>query len=74
MHSTESALFIRILNHTAPETTSLQSRKQDPEYHGIGLTNISRICEKYGGNMTIEAGQREFNNMVVLPFSREASI
>ncbi|MEK4850795.1 ATP-binding protein [Paenibacillus sp. FSL H7-0756] len=74
MHSSESALFIRILNHTAPETTSLQSRKPDPEYHGIGLTNISRICEKYGGNMTIEAGHREFNNMVVLPFSREVSI
>ncbi|QUL53280.1 sensor histidine kinase [Paenibacillus tritici] len=74
IHSSESALFIRILNRIAQETASLHSEKPDPEYHGIGLTNISRICDKYGGNMTIESGHKEFNNMVVLPFSPESSI
>lgn len=74
IHSSESALFIRILNRIAQETALLHSQKPDPEYHGIGLTNISRICDKYGGNMTIESGHKEFDNMVVLPFSHESSI
>lgn len=68
MHTNDSALFIRVLNHTAQEAASLHSRKPEPEYHGIGLTNISRICEKYGGNMTTLSRHNEFNNMVVLPF------
>lgn len=68
MHTSDSALFIRVLNHTAQEAASLHTRKPQPEYHGIGLTNISRICEKYGGNMTTEAQHNAFNNMVMLPF------
>lgn len=68
IHSNESALFIRILNHMDKEVAQLRSQKSDPEYHGIGLTNIARICDKYGGNMTIESGHKVVNNMVVLPF------
>ncbi|MFB5269233.1 ATP-binding protein [Paenibacillus enshidis] len=68
IHSNESALFLHILNHVEKEDVSLYSQKPNPEFHGLGLTNISRICEKYGGNMTIEMKNKVFNNMVVLPF------
>ena len=66
--SNESALFIRIRNHVDREVTDLRSRKASPDYHGFGLTNIKRICEKYGGHMTIETESQTFDNMVVLPF------
>ncbi|MGG3453617.1 ATP-binding protein [Paenibacillus rhizolycopersici] len=68
IRSDESALSIQIKNQTEHEVIRLQSQKPNREFHGIGLTNISRICEKYGGNMTIETGSKSFNNMVVLPF------
>ncbi|MNN55373.1 hypothetical protein D3C81_1702460 [compost metagenome] len=50
------------------QVSDLRSRKASPEYHGFGLTNIRRICEKYGGHMTIETEPQTFDNMVVLPF------
>jgi len=68
IHSTESTLIIHIMNHMENEVAHLHSHKPNPEFHGIGLTNISRICDKYGGHMTIETKPNEFNNMVLLPF------
>ncbi|MCL6658789.1 MULTISPECIES: GHKL domain-containing protein [Paenibacillus] len=68
IHSTSSALVIQIMNHVEQPIVDLKSEKPNPEYHGIGLTNISRMCEKYGGHMSIEHQHRKFNNMVVLPF------
>ncbi|MBY0115321.1 ATP-binding protein [Paenibacillus xylanexedens] len=68
IHSTSSALVIQIMNHVEQPIVDLKSDKPNPEYHGIGLTNISRMCEKYGGHMSIEHQHRKFNNMVVLPF------
>ncbi|MGF9696871.1 MULTISPECIES: sensor histidine kinase [Paenibacillus] len=68
IHSTASALAIQIMNHVEQKLTHLKSEKPNPEYHGIGLTNIARMCEKYGGHMSIENHHRTFNNMVVLPF------
>jgi two-component system sensor histidine kinase AgrC len=68
IHSDESALYIHIRNHMEHEVTHLRTQKSNPEYHGIGLTNIARISDKYGGNMTIETNNKVFNNMVVLPF------
>ncbi|OMF17864.1 ATP-binding protein [Paenibacillus amylolyticus] len=68
IHSTSSALVIQIMNHVGQPIVDLKSEKPNPEYHGIGLTNISRMCEKYGGHMSIEHQHRKFNNMVVLPF------
>ncbi len=73
IRSSESALFIRIRNHVEREVADLRSRKSSPEYHGFGLTNIHRICEKYGGHMTIETEAQTFDNMVVLPFSTQNS-
>lgn len=68
IHSTSSVLVVQIMNHVEKPIVELKSEKPNPEYHGIGLTNISRICEKYGGHMSIEHPSRKFNNMVVLPF------
>lgn len=68
IHSNDSAIFIHINNHMDNEVAHLRSQKSNPENHGIGLTNIARICEKYGGNMTIETQHKVFNNMVALPF------
>lgn len=69
IRSSESSLFIRIRNQVEREVTDLHSKKANPDYHGIGLTNINRICEKYGGHMTIETASQQFDNMVVLPFA-----
>lgn len=69
IRSNEVALFIRVRNYVEREITNLQSKKANPEYHGYGLTNIKRICEKYGGHMTIESESQQFENMVVLPFA-----
>jgi two-component system sensor histidine kinase AgrC len=68
IHSNDSAIFIHVHNHMDNEVAQLHSQKSNPEYHGIGLTNIARLCEKYGGNMTLETQHKVFNNMVVLPF------
>ncbi|KRE41234.1 ATP-binding protein [Paenibacillus sp. Soil724D2] len=68
IHSTESTLLIHIMNHMENEVARLNSQKSNPEFHGIGLTNIARICDKYGGHMTIETKQKIFNNMVLIPF------
>ncbi|MDQ0916346.1 ATP-binding protein [Paenibacillus sp. V4I5] len=68
IHSTESALLIHIQNHMENEVAYVHSQKLNPEFHGIGLTNIARICYNYGGHMTIETKQKVFHNMVLLPF------
>lgn len=68
IYSTESTLLIHILNHMENEVAYLHSQKPNAEFHGIGLTNIARICDKYGGHITIEAKYKIFNNMVLLPY------
>ncbi|MEK3911794.1 ATP-binding protein [Paenibacillus sp. FSL H7-0331] len=68
IHSTESTLLIHIMNHMENEVAHLNSQKSNPEFHGIGLTNIARICDRYGGHMTIETKHKLFNNMVLIPF------
>jgi sensor histidine kinase regulating citrate/malate metabolism len=73
IRSNETALFIRIRNHVDREVADLRSRKAGPDYHGFGLTNIRRICDKYGGHMTIETEPQTFDNMVVLPFGTKNS-
>jgi len=68
IRSSEAALFIRVRNHTERQVTDLRSRKADPGSHGFGLTNIERICDKYGGHMAIEIEGTAFDNLVMLPF------
>lgn len=68
IHSSESALYIHIANHTDRQIEDWNSSKQQNGYHGLGLTNISRICDKYGGHMTMELHNGQVDHMVVLPF------
>ncbi len=68
IHSTESTFLIHIMNHMENEVAHLNSQKSNPEFHGIGLTNIAKICDKYGGHMTIETKHNVFNNMALIPF------
>ncbi|MGG4454026.1 GHKL domain-containing protein [Brevibacillus porteri] len=68
IYSTESTLLIHILNHMDNDVAYLHSQKPNEEFHGIGLTNIARICDKYGGHMTIETKPKVFHNMVLLPY------
>ncbi|MFB9327845.1 GHKL domain-containing protein [Paenibacillus aurantiacus] len=68
IHAEPGTLLIHILNNMEQEAPRLHSQKPNPEFHGIGLTNIARICDKYGGHMTIETKRKQFHNMVVLPF------
>ncbi|OWR31202.1 ATP-binding protein [Saccharibacillus sp. O23] len=68
IRSSEAALFVRVRNRTDREVTDLRSRKSDPGNHGFGLTNIERICDKYGGHMAIETEGTSFDNLVMLPF------
>ncbi|WP_411345852.1 GHKL domain-containing protein [Paenibacillus sp. WLX1005] len=68
IHSSESALYIHIANHTDRQIEDWDSSKRQDGYHGLGLTNISRICEKYGGHMTMEFHNKQVDHMVVLPF------
>lgn len=68
IRSSETALFIHVQNRTEREVTDLNTRKRRAEDHGFGLTNIQRICDKYGGHMMIKAESRVFDNMVMLPF------
>ncbi|GGO00427.1 hypothetical protein GCM10010969_21620 [Saccharibacillus kuerlensis] len=70
IRSSEKALFIRVRNRTEREVADLHSRKSNPEDHGFGLTNIERMCDKYGGHMTIETEHLTFDNMVMLPFPK----
>lgn len=67
IHSDASTLMIHILNHIGSAEVPLHSQKPNPEFHGIGLTNISNICNKYGGNMTLEVKHNQFHNMAVIP-------
>ncbi|MCM3702181.1 sensor histidine kinase [Paenibacillus macerans] len=41
--------------------------KGNPEFHGIGLTNIRRVTEKYGGHLKTEVGNHQFDTTVILP-------
>lgn len=71
IRSSESTLFLRVRNYVDREVTDFHSRKANPERHGFGLTNINRICDKYGGHMAIETTSHVFDNMVVLPFGTQ---
>jgi len=73
IRSNETALLIRLHNRVDREVVDLKSSKARPEYHGFGLMNIKRICEKYGGHMTIETDAHSFDNLVVLPFNLKNS-
>ncbi|MGQ3481055.1 sensor histidine kinase [Paenibacillus sp. TY11] len=66
--SNNHTLFINVINMMKDFTCSLHTKKQQPDFHGNGLTNIRKITEKYEGNVSIEAINHRFNIMVTLQF------
>lgn len=49
------------------------SKEADGEEHGVGITNVCEIVEKYGGSYTITYDEKEFCFMILI-FCRGASI
>ncbi|MDQ0494582.1 GHKL domain-containing protein [Paenibacillus brasilensis] len=66
--SNKYTLFINVTNTMKDFTCSLYTKKQQPDLHGNGLTNIRKITERYDGNVSIEAINHRFNIMVTLQF------
>lgn len=44
----------------------IKTRKQDSELHGIGISNMKKIAEKYGGVFTIEKTDSVFTTTIVM--------
>lgn len=65
-------LNIRIENScpgdvTVKEGGHITTTKKDKSQHGFGIKSIKKIAEKYGGNISIEAGSGIFNLTIVIP-------
>ncbi len=71
IHSNNNALVIYVGNSMAdPSPSEPQSRKENPWLHGIGLSNVQRTADKYGGHLKTTAKTGEFETVVVLPFPK----
>ena len=44
----------------------LLTSKADQNSHGFGLKGIQRVCERYGGQMSIETGEQRFRVQALL--------
>lgn len=49
-----------------PDGLPVTTKKEDASLHGIGLTNVRREAEKYGGEVEIKTGGSEFCVTVLL--------
>lgn len=65
----QNSLWIHIVN-ARPEPGN-RKPKENPDMHGLGLTNIQRIAEKYGGYLTTDAKSSCFETTVLLPFASQ---
>ena len=69
------SLFIHIVNARKESGNQVgRTLKKNPEFHGIGLTNVQRVAEKYGGHLKTEARVNEFETTVFLPFPESPSL
>ncbi|MNI42379.1 hypothetical protein D3C73_966740 [compost metagenome] len=69
MFSTPAALMIHVLNsYQDPKSLHAAGVKANPDFHGLGLTNVRRVAEKYGGHLKTEAGGGQFETIVMIPF------
>jgi len=48
------------------------TRKTDPRYHGFGLRSIQMVCEKYQGDLSIEAKDNRFHISVLFFLGKTA--
>lgn len=74
IYSNNYALTMQVVN-SRREFVNQEHRmiKENPDFHGIGLTNIQRVAEKYGGYLRTEASTNQFETIVVLPFEEQHS-
>lgn len=63
--SREDSLRVRVRNplfHELKVKNGLPaSQKPDAEHHGMGLKNVRRVCDKYGGTLVWDATETEFS-------------
>lgn len=63
--SEEDSLHITVRNplfHELKVKNGLPaSEKPDAEHHGMGLKNVRRICDKYGGTLVWDVSETEFS-------------
>ncbi|WP_410514563.1 GHKL domain-containing protein [Paenibacillus sp. BR2-3] len=66
--STNNTLFIHVINSRRDSIDHVQrTNKKNPDFHGIGLTNIQRVAKKYGGHLKIETRAKQFETIIMLP-------
>lgn len=71
-------LLIRVENciDAAPELDGAsglpRTTKGDPREHGFGMKSMRRLAEKYGGSLTVHAGDGVFTLTAVLPLPQTA--
>ncbi|ASA20741.1 ATP-binding protein [Paenibacillus donghaensis] len=66
--SNHHSLMLQVMNtYQKPCGPVKKTLKKDPEFHGIGLLNIQKTAEKYGGHLKLNATDNQFETSVVLP-------
>ena len=63
-------MVLKLINSKAHEIKTvgdrLQTTKVNPEEHGIGLSSIKYIVDKYGGELVIDYSEKEFHLGIVI--------
>lgn len=71
-----SCLLLEIKNPVPPslkqETRLFQSTKEDPRYHGIGLSNIREAVERCHGTLELNVTEEVFHFCAMFPLGSEA--
>jgi signal transduction histidine kinase len=66
--TTETALVIDIINSKNRNNgNGIKTDKPDKLQHGLGLSNVAAIAEKYGGTLSVTDNESVFEAAVVLP-------
>ena len=68
---TEKMIFLKVINPVQKNPIPLDghmmtSKKEDGRRHGIGLTSIQAVAEKYNGVMRVECHDGQFTSLVFL--------
>jgi sensor histidine kinase regulating citrate/malate metabolism len=61
-----NTLFIHVINTRTEQAEP--PIKENAEFHGIGLTIIQQVADKYGGHLKVNVSSNQFEITVVLPF------
>jgi hypothetical protein len=73
----DEMLFVQILNAKRNpieyRADEIISTKLQPENHGIGLKNMKRVVQKYGGDITVDHDAAEFRLYISMPLDDSAA-